>query len=176
MVRSGERDIVHRGNAPPHVDFRLRRRQVGRRIDEPDVGRQRERDPDEAVLAKIAEIAGALAVGPEVIRVDRPEQRIVGIRIPPAPPLQELKPRLHAGWRELETVRRHVTVGAGAAIRGQSIQLPVEERAEAAGDGIAGLTAAVDRVLASRQQASECEHETAAQPAMMMSSQTPSDL
>ena len=92
VVRAGERDIVHGGNASPHVDFRLRRRQIGRRIDEPDVGRQRERDPDEAVLAKIAEIAGALAVGPEVIRVDRPEQRIVGIGIPPAPPLQELKP------------------------------------------------------------------------------------
>jgi hypothetical protein len=36
-----------------------------------------------------------------------------------------------------------MAVGARAAVRGQAIQFPVEERVEAAGDGIAGLTAAL---------------------------------
>jgi hypothetical protein len=73
--------------------------------------------------------------------------------------LKELKPRFHAGWRELETVRRHVAVGARATVPGQSIQLPVEERAEAADDGIAGLTAAMIDA-GSRQQRGR-EHDTA---------------
>ena len=110
---------------------------------EPDVRRQREGDPDEAVLAKIAEVAGVVAVGPEVVGVDRPEQRIVGVGIPLAPALQELEPRLDVGRRQLEVVGRHVAVGAGAAVAAQAIQLPVEERAQAARDGVAGLAAAV---------------------------------
>ena len=89
VVRSGEGHVVDRRHAPPHVHERLGRRRVGRGIDEPDVRGQREGDPDETVLAKIAEVTGVLAVGPEIIRVDRPEQRIVGVRVPPAPPLQE---------------------------------------------------------------------------------------
>ena len=88
IVGSGQRHVVDRWDAPPHVHERLGRRRVGRRIDELDVRRQRKRDPDQAVLAQVAEIAGALAVDPEVIRVDRPEQRIVGVRIESAPPLE----------------------------------------------------------------------------------------
>ena len=100
-----------------------------------------ERDADEAVLAEIAEVAGAVTVRPEVIRIDRPEQRIVGVRIPPPPPLEELKPGLDACRRELEAVRRHVAVGARASVSTQSVQFPVGKRAEAADDGVAGLTA-----------------------------------
>jgi hypothetical protein len=82
-VGARERDVVDRWNAPPHVHERLRRRQIGRRIDQSDVGWQREGDPDEAVLTEIAEIRGVLAVDPEIVRIDRPEQRIVGTGIAP---------------------------------------------------------------------------------------------
>ena len=40
---------------------------------------QRERDADQTVLTQIAEVGGGIAVGPEVVGVDGPEQRIVGI-------------------------------------------------------------------------------------------------
>jgi hypothetical protein len=56
-----------------------------------------EGDPDEAVLSQIAEIAGAVAVHPEVIGINRSKQRIIGIRIQSPPQLEELEPRLHAG-------------------------------------------------------------------------------
>ena len=81
------------------------------------VGGSGKRDPDETVLAKIAEVAGGVAVGPEVVGIDRAKQRIVGIRIPAAAPLKQLEPRLGAGRRELEAVGRHVAVGARAAVR-----------------------------------------------------------
>ena len=57
-----------------------------------------------------------VADDPEVVGVDRPEQRIVGLRIEAPPPLQQLESRLDAGRGQLEAVRRHVAVGAGAAV------------------------------------------------------------
>ena len=92
---------------------------------------------------RLLKSVGALAVGPEIVRVDRPEQRIVGPRIPSAPPLEELEPRLDARRRQLELVGRHVAVGARAPVRAQPVQAAVEERAEAADDGVARLAAAV---------------------------------
>ena len=141
-VRSGEGDVVHRRHAPPHIYERLGRRGVGRRIDEPDVRRQRKGDPDQPVLAEIAEIGGVVAVGPEVVCVDRPKQRVVGIRVALAPDLQALEPGLGVGGRELEMVRRHMTVGAGAPVRAQALQVTVEERLASAFDRAAGLAAA----------------------------------
>ena len=99
-------------------------------------------DPDEAVLAKVAEVTGVLAVGPEIIGIDRPEQRIIGVRIPSPPPLKQLEPRLDAGRRELEMVGGHMAVGARTAIGLQTAQPPVEERERAADDGVARLSAA----------------------------------
>jgi hypothetical protein len=58
---------------PPYIHERLGRGRVGRRIDEPDIQRQREGNPDEAILAKIAEVIGAVAVGAEIVRIDRPK-------------------------------------------------------------------------------------------------------
>ena len=116
---------------------------IGDGIDQLDVRRQRERDPDETVLAEIAEVPGALAVDPEIIRVYRPEQRIVGVRIPSAAQFEKPEPRLDIGGRELEMVRRHVAVGAGAPVRAQTIELAVEERAMAPDDGVARFAAAV---------------------------------
>lgn len=142
IVRSREGHVVHRRHAPPHVHERLGRRRVGQGIDEPDIRRQREGDPDETVLAEIAEITGALAIGPEVVCVERPKQRVVGSRIAPEPFLEELEPRLDVGGRALEIVRRHVAVHARAAVCAQAIQPPVEERPEAAQDRVAGLAAA----------------------------------
>ncbi len=91
MLASGpvSATLFTRRHHAPHVDERLVRHGVGRGIDEPDARWQREGDPDETVLAKIAEIAGGVAVGPEIVGIDRPKQRIVGVRIPVAPPLKE---------------------------------------------------------------------------------------
>ena len=77
-VRAREGHVVDGGNAPPEVHERLGRRRARRGIDELDVRGQGESDPDQAVLAKVAEIARALAVRPEIVRVDRPKQGIVG--------------------------------------------------------------------------------------------------
>src|SRR5438132_6440444 len=96
-VRSREFNVIDGRNRAPDVDERLARWCVGDGIDQLDVRRQRECDPDETVLAEIAEIAGALAVGPEIIRVYRSEQRIVGVRIPSAAQLKESEPGLDIG-------------------------------------------------------------------------------
>ena len=143
IIRASEGDIVDRRHAPPHVHERLGRRRVRRWIDQPDIRRQREGDPDETVLPQIAEITGTVAVGAEIIGVDRPEQRIVGIGIELPPQLKQPEPRLDTRWRELEIVGGHVAVGARASVTAQTLESPVEERAEAACDRVAGLAAAV---------------------------------
>jgi len=143
-VWSCQRHVIHAGHHAPHVHKRLVRHGVGRGIDEPYFRWQRQRDPYETVLAKIAEIAGVVAVGPEIIRIDRPKQRIVGIRIPLAPPLKQSKSRLDAGGRELKTMRRHVAVGARAPVRAQTLQRPIEERAPSSLHSAAGLASAVE--------------------------------
>ena len=143
-VRSRQGDVVHGGHHAPHVYGRLVRHGIGRGIDEPDGRWQRERNPDETVLAKIAEIAGRIAVRPKIVRIDRPEQRIVSIRVPAAPQLQQAESRLDARRRELEVVRRHVAVGARAAVSVEAVRLPIEEREEAPLDGVARLAATVE--------------------------------
>ena len=85
-IRASERHIIHRGHAAPHVHERLVGGRVRRRIDQFHIRRQRKSDPDETVLPQIAEIAGTVAIGAEIVRVDRPKQRIVGVGI--EPPLQ----------------------------------------------------------------------------------------
>ena len=132
-VRSRELHVIDGRNRAPDVDERLGRRGVGAGIDQLDVRRQRECDPDETVLAEIAEVAGALAVDPEIIRVYRPEQRIVGVRIPSAAQFEKSEPGLDIRRRELEMARRHVAVGAGAPVRAQTVKPAVEERAVARG-------------------------------------------
>jgi hypothetical protein len=94
-------------------------RPLGDGIDELDIRRQWECDPDETVLPEIAEVASALAVDPEVIRVYRPEQRIVGVRIPSAAQFEKSEPGLDIRGRKLEMVARHVAIGAGAPVRAQ---------------------------------------------------------
>jgi hypothetical protein len=146
-VWSGEGDVVDRRHHPPDVHERFGRRRVGRRIDEPHVRRQRERDPDESVLTKIAEVARVFAIGPEIIRINWPEQRVVGLWIESTEPLQQAEPRLSAGRRELELVRRHVAVGARAAVGVETSQSPIEERAKAADDRVAWFASAVEGLM-----------------------------
>ena len=150
-VGSRERDIVDARNRAPHVDECLRRRRVGRGIDQANELRQRKRDPDEAVLAKVAEVTRVLAVGPEIIGIDRSKQRVIGVRIPAPPPLEQLEPRFDVGRRELEMVRGHMAVGARTAVGLESAQPAVEERERAAHDGAARLPAA-DRLPAPIRQ------------------------
>ena len=148
VVGAREPDIIDGRDHPPDVGDPFRqRRLVGRGIDQPDVCRQREADPDETVLAKIAEITGALAVGPEIIRVDRPEQRVVRIRIPLPPPLEQLESRLGACGGELEVVREHVAVGACAPVSVEPVKPAVEEREGAAHHRVARLSAAVEHTV-----------------------------
>jgi hypothetical protein len=141
-VGSRERDIVDAWNRAPHVDECLRRRRVGRGIDQADERRQREGDSDEAILTKVAEVARVLAVGPEIIGIDRSKRRVIGVRIPAPPPLEQLEPRLDAGRRELEMVRGHMAVGTRATVGVQPVQTPIEKCEGTAHDGAARLPAA----------------------------------
>ena len=136
-------DVIDGGNHPPHVDAALTRRQVGRRIDEPDVRRQIERDPNQAVLPQIAEIVGVLAVRAEVVGVDRPEQRIVGLRIESSEETQKPESLFDVRRRELKMVRGHVAIGAGAAVSVQAAQASIQERQPAADNRSARLAPAV---------------------------------
>ena len=76
--------------------YGLARGLVRRRIDQPDVRRQRERDPDQRALPQVAEVVRVLAVDAEVVGVYRAEQRIVRAGIETTARLQEPEPRLHA--------------------------------------------------------------------------------
>ncbi|HEX6315701.1 MAG TPA: hypothetical protein VFZ73_12615 [Gemmatimonadaceae bacterium] len=142
-VRSRELHVIDGRNGAPDVDRRLGRSGVGDGIDQLDIRRQREWDPHETVLAKIAEVVGAVAIDPKIIRVYRAEQRIVGVRIPSTAQLKDSEPGLDIGGRELEMARRHVAVGAGTAVRAQPVKLAVEERAVAPDDGVARFAVAV---------------------------------
>jgi hypothetical protein len=141
VIGTGERDLVDRRHSSPDIDNSLGRRGIGRGIDQPHVRGEWEGDPDQTVLAKVAEIAGAVAVGPEVVRVDRSKQRIVGIGMTRPPELEQLESRFDIGRRELEVVRGHVAVGARPSVSAQTVQAAVEEREETARNGAAGLAA-----------------------------------
>ena len=88
-----------------------------------------------------------VAVDMKIVGVDRPEQRIVRPGIPSASLLQQLEPGFRARRRQLELVRRHVTVGAGTSIAIEAMQRTIEEGEEPAEHGIAGLAAAGSRML-----------------------------
>ena len=144
VIRPGELDVVDRGNHAPYVHERFARRLIGCRVDQPDIGRQRKGDPNQAVLPQVAEINGRVSIGAEIIGIDGPEEWIVGLRIELAAPLEQLKSRLRARGRELETVARHVAVGARPSVAAQAMEAPVHERAEPARDRIARLGTAIE--------------------------------
>jgi len=114
---------------------------VGNRIDDLHVRRQREDDADQAVLAQVAEVVGVRARGAEVVRIDRAEERIVGVAVEAEPPLQELEAPLRVRGRELEVVGHHVAVVARPPVA-LTVRAAVEEVEEAAGHRITGLPAA----------------------------------
>ena len=142
-VRPRQRHVIDRRNGAPHIHAAPGRQRIGGRIDESDLRWEREDDPDQPILAEVAVIVGALAMGPEVVRVDRPEQRIVRLRIPQSYEQQKPIPRFDAGRRQLEMVGRHVAVGARAPVPRQSVRPAIEERKQASDDGVAGFTTAV---------------------------------
>jgi hypothetical protein len=141
-VGAGQLDVVDRRHRAPDVCERLRGGRVRDRIHELHVRRQREGDAHEAVLAQVAPVGRILAVRPEIVRVDRPEERIVRVRMEPAQPLEELEAPLDVHRRELEAVGRHVAVGAGPSVARQAVRAAVEEVEEATRDRVAGLPAA----------------------------------
>ena len=108
------------------------------------IRRQRKWDPNQAVLAQVAEITCRVPVAAEVIGIDRPEERIVCLRIELAAPLEQLKSRLRARRRELEIVGRHVAVGARPSVAVQAMYAPVHEGAEPTRDRIARLRTAIE--------------------------------
>ena len=87
--------------------------------------------------------ARAVAVGAEIICVNRPEQRIVGIRICFTPLLQQLKSCLDTRGGQLEMIGQHVAIGTGASVRVDAWQIPIGKRLEAAMHRVARLAAAV---------------------------------
>jgi hypothetical protein len=146
-VWSGQRYVVHARHASPYVGDCLGGRGVCGWIDEPEVRRQREGDPDEAVFSQIAEVAGLVTVAPEVIGVDRPEERVVGVRVESAHELEQPKPRLNDGWRKLKAVDGHMAVGARASIRLEARESSVEERAAAPVHRVARFAVALTTIV-----------------------------
>ena len=148
-VEPRQLDVVDGRHHPPHIDFGLGRWQVGQRIDEPDLAVEwkGQPDPDEAVLPQIAEIVGVLTIRVEIVGVDRPEQRIVCVRIESPQQLEEPESCLDARWRELEVVRRHVAVRAGAPVAVQPGQASIQKRQPSPEDGVAGLASTIGGFL-----------------------------
>jgi hypothetical protein len=144
-VRSGELHIINGRNRAPDVDERFARWCVGDGINQFDVRRQRECDPDETVLAEIAEIAGVVAVGPEIVGIDRPKERVVCLRLELSTPLEGLESRLGTPGRELKTVSWHVAVGACPSVAAHTVQASIHEGAEPARNRVARLRAAIKR-------------------------------
>jgi hypothetical protein len=90
-----------------------------RRIDQTDVRCQGHRDAHEAVVYQVRIIARLVAVLAEVVGVNRPEQRIIRIRVVRTRREQPFEPGSGAGGRQLKTVGRHMTVGAGPTVASQ---------------------------------------------------------
>jgi hypothetical protein len=108
--------------------------------------RQREGDPDETVLAKIAEIGSVLArwFGSRRRRAAGNSGSSASGLPQCAGFLQSLEPLFHDGRRELEC--GHSPCGqsaARAAVADQSIRLPVEEARKPRATAVTGLAAAV---------------------------------
>src|ERR1051326_4926051 len=80
-IGPGERDVVDGRNGAPDVYERFGGRLVRSGVDELDIGGQRQSDPDEPVPAERGEVIGLRAMYAEVVGVDWPEKRIVGIRV-----------------------------------------------------------------------------------------------
>ena len=126
-VGASELHVRHAGDHAPDVDRSLIRWRVAGRVDQPDVRGQREDDSDQTVLSQVAIVRRLFAVDAEVVGVDRPEQRIVGLVVVSTPLLQPLESCLHCRRRQPELFRDHVAVGAGAAITVQSTQVAIEK-------------------------------------------------
>ena len=61
-IGSGQRDVIDGWNCAPNVHERFGGWLVGRGVDELDIGRQRERDPDQSIPPKRREIGGVCAM------------------------------------------------------------------------------------------------------------------
>jgi hypothetical protein len=72
-VRSGERDVVDGRNGAPDVHDRFSGRLVRGWVDELDISRQRQSDPDESVPPEGREVGRARTMYAEIVGVDRPE-------------------------------------------------------------------------------------------------------
>ena len=147
VVRAGNRDVEQRHDRSPDIDERFVRGLTSRRVNQLDVRGQRHGDAHQAVLHEIRIVARILAVFAEVVRVHRPEQGIVGVRIAGAARQQSLESLPHRGRRQLEALRGHMAVGACASIASESFQVAVMERERAAHDRATWLTVAVQRPL-----------------------------
>ena len=135
-VRAGNVDVEDRRNRTPDVGDgfagrtrRCRARNRRAAIEQLDVGRQRDRDPDQSVLGQVGEVVRSGAVDAKVIGIDRAKERIVD-----AGGGHLRQPRLRGGRGQLEVLGIHVAVGARAAVATQAGKRPVVEVRLAATD------------------------------------------
>jgi hypothetical protein len=130
-IGAGEGHVPNTRNGTPHVRERLVRNCVsgGRLarsrdtaghaacgVDQLRVRRQWEPDSDQTVLDEVGEIVGVIAILHEIVGVNWTEERIVRVGLYRSAQPQSVEPGLCVRWRELEAVRRHVAVRAGAPI------------------------------------------------------------
>ena len=128
-VGAGDANVEDRRNGAPDVGDGLARRARRRRardgrpaVEELYVRGQRNRDANEAVLRQVREVVRGRAVDAEVVGVDRAKQRVVDARRG-----HRREPSLGGRGRELEALRWHVTVGAGAAVGAEAGKRPIAE-------------------------------------------------
>ena len=137
-------DVEDRRSRAPDIgdglagrERRCRARHRRPAVEELDVRGQRDRHANQAVLRQVREVVRGRAVDPEVIGVDRAEQRIVDARHG-----HLRKPCLRGRGGQLEVLGIHVAVGTRSAIATQACERPVVEvRLASAERGVDGVCA-----------------------------------
>ena len=89
--------------------------------------RQGHRHANEPVFHQVREVARVVSVYAEVVGVHRPEERIVRVLVVLPFRLQRIEPGSGSRGRELEAIRRHVAVGAGASVAAEFFEIAVVE-------------------------------------------------
>jgi hypothetical protein len=111
-IGSGDGDIQDGSDRAPKVNESLVRRLIGGRVDELDVGRQRNRDADQPVFHQVRKVRCILAVHSKVVGINRTKEGIVSVLVVGQPGEEGLEARLYGRRGELEAFGGHVTIGA----------------------------------------------------------------
>jgi hypothetical protein len=100
------------------------------------------------VVHEVRIVARVRTVLTEVVGVNRPEERIVGVLVFCPLRYQRLETSPGRRWGQLKRLRWHVTVCARASVAAETVELTVAKCLSTMRDCVAGLSAAVELRLA----------------------------